>query len=102
MGDSLRGQKFSIRRLARLQTALVVAILVWFVVGVGLTRLGLYPPTFPPAGEIGLVAIIAGTFARLVLLSEQFRRARLYRLWLLSYMLILLISAPIIGEWFER
>lgn len=47
------------------------------------------------------MAIILGTFARLIQVAEQFRRARLYRLWLLGYMLILLIMAPVVAGYFQ-
>ncbi len=102
MDNHVSGQKFNIPLLARSQTALVIAIIIWFLIGAVLTRIGIYPPNFPPTGQIGLIAVIAGTFARLLMVAEQFRRARLYRLWLLCYMLILLISAPIIGELVHR
>ncbi|MCB2231622.1 hypothetical protein KQH82_12960 [bacterium] len=101
MVDYVSGQKFSLRRLGILQVILVILLLSWFVGGAVLTRMGLYPVTLPPAGQIGLIAIIVGTFARLLVLADQFRRARLYRLWLLSYMLILLILAPVVAEIFE-
>lgn len=101
MVHHVSGQKFSLRRLGILQAVLVILLLVWFVGGAVLSRMGLYPQAFPPAGQIGLLAVIVGTLLRLVVLAEQCRRARLYRLWLLSYMLILLILAPVVAEVFQ-
>jgi hypothetical protein len=44
----------------------------------------------------GLIALLTMTLVKIFLLAEQFRAARLYRFWLLSYTLLLILLSTVL------
>jgi hypothetical protein len=80
---------FRIKGLTRLQS------IAWYVfLGLFLTATVLFIFESPAANRVaywGLVVILGLTLVKIIILSEQFRTARLYRFWLLSYLLVVLI-----------
>jgi len=85
---------FSIRPLIVLHGVLWYLFLCWFLLVTVLCLTG-----ERVAGELaywGIILILAGTAARLFLTAELFRRSALYRYWLLSYMVLLILLSTII------
>lgn len=61
----------------------------WFVVNVFVVALG--HQVAPTMSFIGLLIVLATIVTRIIVMAEQFRRARLYRFSLLSYLLLLIL-----------
>ena len=89
---------FGISRLVVLHRLLLTAFLIWFLLAAIACFVG-YGDYGHAASHAGILGIIAATLTRIVLVAEQFRRARLYRLWLLGYMLIILILSTAVWRY---
>ena len=96
----MKDQHFRIKPLIRLQRV------SWYLIfGCFLLATVLYLLELPIAGRVafgGLVALLAMTLIKIFLLAEQFRAARLYRFWLLSYaLLFVLLSTVLLKVYFS-
>jgi hypothetical protein len=80
---------FRIKVLTRLQS------IAWYVfLSLFLSATALFFFESPAANRVaywGLVVILGFTLAKIIILGEQFRAARLYRFWLLSYLLVVIL-----------
>lgn len=91
---------FQIKSLIRLQRV------SWYLIfGCFLLATVLYLLELPIAGRVafwGLIALLVMTLIKIFLLAEQFRAARLYRFWLLSYtLLFILLSTVLLKVYFS-
>lgn len=96
----MKEQYFRIKSLIRLQRV------SWYLIfGCFLLATVLYLLELPIAGRVafwGLVALLAMILIKIFLLAEQFRAARLYRFWLLSYtLLFILLSTVLVKVYFS-
>ena len=90
----MKEQHFNIKSLIRLQRV------SWYLIfGCFLLATVLYLLELPIAGRVafgGLIALLAIILIKIFLLAEQFRAARLYRFWLLSYTLLFILLSTIL------
>lgn len=97
----MKEQYFRIKVLIRLQRASWYLFLGCFLLGTIL-----YVLELPIASNVafwGVVVILAMTLVKIFILAEQFRMARLYRFWLLSYaLLFILLSTLLLKVYFVR
>lgn len=74
---------------------LLLQSIAWYLLGgwfaVTVTFLAIGNQVAPTLSFIGLLIILATIVTRIIVMAEQFRRARLYRFALLSYLLLLIL-----------
>lgn len=83
----------NMRSLLLTQRTLWYLILVWFAATTVLSVFGF--PVGAPMAVWGIILVLAATFVRLIFLSEFFRRSALFRNWLLTYLLALILLTAI-------
>ncbi|MFQ6008676.1 MAG: hypothetical protein ACE5K8_06960 [Candidatus Zixiibacteriota bacterium] len=90
----MKERYFRIKGLMRLQSIAWYAFLGFF-----LSATALFFFESPAADHIanwGIVVIFGLTLTKIIILSEQFRAARLYRFWLLSYLLVVIVLSTVL------
>lgn len=94
----MRERYFQVSTLVRLQA------LSWYLFGLwfGAATI-MFCVELPLAADLafwGVITVLAVVAVIVVLIAELFRRSRLYRYWLLSYMLlVILLSTVILKTW---
>ena len=82
---------FKVETLIRLQRATWYVTVVYFTLVVALYLINLGPAT--TLAYWGVVWILAATVVKLILMAEQFRKAKLPRFWALCYLLVLILAS---------
>ncbi len=90
----MKERSFQSKHLIRLQVVSWYLFLGCFVVATVLYALK------HPLGDTiafgGVIIVLIMTIVKILVLAEQFRLARLYRFWLLSYMLLIILLLTIL------
>ncbi len=89
MADMNDDTYFRIKIVLFVQRLSWLGIVAVFTVASVLYALGISTADLVAAG--GMAFLLLMVAAKIVLFAEQFRRARLYRFWLLSYLLIVML-----------
>lgn len=94
----MRERYFHVSTLVRLQAVSWYLFALWF----GAVTI-MFCAEWPAAADLafwGVVMILAVVAVIVVLIAELFRRSRLYRYWLLAYMLlVILLSTVVLKTW---
>ena len=90
----MKERYFHSKILIQLQT------ISWYLfLGCFLLASVLYLLELPMAGKVavwGVMVILAMTIIKIIILAEQFRVARLYRFWMLSYILLFILASTVL------
>lgn len=84
----------NMRPLILVQRTLWYVILVWFAAATLFSFLGLH--LGKELAFLGIILVLAATLARLIFLSEFFRRAALFRNWLLTFLLAMILFTAVL------
>ncbi len=90
----MRENRLSARPLIVLQRALRYLFFIWFLIVTALSLTGNTVAT--ELAFWGIIIVLVGTITRLLLTAELFRRSALYRHWLLSYILLVILLSTVI------
>ena len=94
----MRERMFNTDLLIKLQQVVWYAVLVYFAVLSVLFILD-FEGVFDLAGY-GIISIIVTTGLKLVVMAEQFRMAGLRKFWGLAYLLVIILAAIVVGDYF--
>lgn len=80
---------FHYRSVVKLQSLAWYILAIWFALTSVLFALGV--SFVETLSLVGLLIVLTVIFSRIVIMAEQFRRARLYRISLLCYLLLFIL-----------
>lgn len=95
----MREKYFNVGMLVLIQTISWYLVLVFFATLAVLHLLDI-EGVFA-YGKYGIILILATVLAQLIVMAEQFRLSNLKRFWVMSYLLILILSAAAAWTYFR-